>query len=559
MKRFAVSILLLAFALVGSNDLFAQERKGTEVADTKYLIFQVWPAQLGYPGIPPEPGRLSLSKAQMEGFVLDLVKAIGTRGDDRHKLGFAVGPFSFDVPDDETRQFIRDAFAVARENDLAVALHIDDSMSWGKRKDLLSNPDNIETADWKQIPNKARSLAWGPKPTEFPPQMCYNARAIVAAAKDRAGLMGAEIKRELAVLKSAGKEHLFAGVIAGSETQISPEFGTNRPLGFRALAHRGFGEHKPPKDVDAERVSVVKEWMELWANALHGAGTPRERIYCHIAFTDQGLRKADVKESYAEKVAFALPEVAFSSAYRPGFSTYPEGRTFKEIYAVLEKHGSSGWISAEGTNVSPTSMPGELTMETYLGRVFNHGGVLVNIFSWGIGGEAQRKVNFFRLATENPKALAAYGKFLRGEKLVESGTSFSEAFHAKMQRIQFELPGWIKKTERQADVMPRLQKVIALTKEKKWQEADKQADELLNLMNKDRPKENKSDAPPLQERLPAKIHRIQKELRAWTQKADDKEKVAATVLMKKLDEQLKAKDFEEAEKTADSVLKMIGM
>ena len=59
----------------------------------------------------------------------------------------------------------------------------------------------------------------------------------------------------------------------------------------------------------------------------------------------------------AEKVQFALPEVAFSSAYRPGFSTYPEGATFKEIYAVLAQHGSPGWISAEGTNVSPPECP----------------------------------------------------------------------------------------------------------------------------------------------------------------------------------------------------------
>ena len=101
------------------------------------------------------------------------------------------------------------------------------------------------------------------------------------------------------------------------------------------------------------------------------------------------------------------------------FPPIPEGRTFKEIYAALAAHGSPGWISAEGTNVSPTSMPGEPTMETYLGRIFNHGGVMVNVFSWGIGGEAMRN-NFFRRATENPEALAAYAKFLRGEKLVES-------------------------------------------------------------------------------------------------------------------------------------------
>ena len=125
------------------------------------------------------------------------------------------------------------------------------------------------------------------------------------------------------------------------------------------------------------------------------------------------------------KVNFALPEVAFSSAYRPGFSTYPEGATFKEIYAVLAKHGTPGWISAEGVNVSPTSMPGEPTMETYLGRMFNHGAVMVNVFSWGIGGEAMRD-NFFRQATENPEALAAYAKFLRHETLVETAaTGFS--------------------------------------------------------------------------------------------------------------------------------------
>src|SRR5262249_6120844 len=146
--------------------------------------------------------------------------------------------------------------------------------------------------------------------------------------------------------------------------------------------------------------------------------------------------------------------------------------------------GSPGWISAEGTNVSPTSMPGEPTMETYLGRIFNHGGVMANVFSWGIGGESQRKTNFFRLATENPEALAAYAKFLRGEKLVESAaTGFSSAaFQAKMRRIQAELPPWVQKSGQQAKVMPLVQKLQALIKEKKWQEADRTADEVLRLM-----------------------------------------------------------------------------
>jgi dihydroneopterin aldolase len=522
--------------------------------ETQYLVFQVWPAQPGYPGIPPLPCRHSLSREQMAGFAQGLIKAIGTTGDARHKLGFAVGPFSFDVPDDETRQWIRDAFAVARENDVAVAIHIDDSMSWGQRKDLLSNPDNIETADWHQVPNAARSLHWGHTPTKFPPQMCYNAPEIVAAAKARAGLIGAELKRELEVLKAQGKEHLFAAVIAGSETQIGEEFGTSRPLGFRALAHRGFSEKHPPKDLDAERASVVQEWIELWCNALHAAGTPREKIFCHLALA-QGLRADIAKESRAERAHFAPIEMAFNAAFHPGFSTYPEGQTFEEIYAVLVAHGSPGWMSAEGTNVSPGGMPGEPTMETYLGRMFNHGGVLVNVFSWGIGGEAQRN-NFFRRATGNPECLAAYAKFLRGEQLVESQGFSGPGFQRKMRRIQAELPSWIQKTGRQAEAMPLMHTVKALIKEKKWQEADKAADEVLALMKSDSQAEAKISLP-LSERLPPKIHRIQQELPGWLEKADADKKDKATALMQKLKEYLEAKNFEDVEKVADEILKLL--
>jgi hypothetical protein len=438
----------------------------------------------GYPGIPPLPGHLTLSKPQMADFVHDIVRAIGTTGDAGNKLGFAIGPLCFDMSDDEIRQFIRDAFAVARENDVAVALHIDDSMSWGRRKDLLSNPDNIETADWSQIPSKGRRLDWGPDPTQFPPPMSYNAPAVVAAAKGRAGLIGAEIKRELDVLKSLGKEYLFAGVIAGSETQMGRDFETGRPLGFRALARRGFSREHPPRDIDAERVSVVREWMELWGNSLFAAGTPREKIFCHIAFTDQGLRKPAAGESYAQKVGFAPPEVAFSPAYRPGFSTYPEGRTFPEIYTILEQHGAPGWISAEGTNVSPTGMPGEPAMETYLAKLFNRGALLVNVFSWGIGGNSMRG-NFFRRATEGPEALSAYARFLRHERLVEATSGFSpEAFQSKMRRIQTELPAWAEKSGQQAQVLPLTQKLNTLLKEKKFAEADTVADQLLSLISK---------------------------------------------------------------------------
>lgn len=456
--------------------------------ETRYLTFQVMTGLPGYAGPPPRPGRFSLDKGQMEAFVREIVHAIGTTGDARDKLAFAVGPLCLDMPDDETRQFIREAFAVARDNDVAVAFHIDDSMVWGHRKDLLSNPDNIETAGWDEKPSTGRRADWGPEPTRFPPQMCFNSPAIVEAVKARGGLIGDQIRREVQALEAQGKGHLFAGAIAGWETQIGRDFDTGRPLGFRALSHRGFSASHPPKDADRERVEVVHEFIRLWAGSLHGGGVAKDRVFCHIAFTDQGLRQPDAKESYAVKVNFAVPEVAFDPSYRPGFSTYPEGETFQAIYDIVGKHGNPGWISAEGANVSPTSMPGEPTMETYLARMFNHGAVMVNIFAWGIGGEAMKE-NFFRRAAENPEALAAYAKFLRHEKLVVSPpTGFSpRAFRAKMQRIQAELPGWVQKSGRQAEAMPLVQKLEGLLRERKWLEADHAADELLSLIGGKKP------------------------------------------------------------------------
>jgi hypothetical protein len=239
MKSLTACTILLLLPSVGLTQPAPQN-------ETRYLAFQVQTGIDGFGGPHPEPGRVSLSKTQIEEFVRSLTKAIGTTGDARNKLAFAIGPLCFDMPDDETRLFIRDAFAVAREKDVAVVLHIDDSMAWGRREDLISNPANLDTADWRQAPNTGRRLDWGPKPTKFPPQMCFNAPAVIAAVKDRGALIGVETKKQVDALRAAGKEHLFGGIIAGWETRIGRDFETDLPLGFRALSYRGFSESKPP-------------------------------------------------------------------------------------------------------------------------------------------------------------------------------------------------------------------------------------------------------------------------------------------------------------------------
>jgi hypothetical protein len=59
-----------------------------------------------------------------------------------------------------------------------------------------------------------------------------------------------------------------------------------------------------------------------------------------------------------------------------------------------------------------------MVLEQYLGGVFDHGGVMVDIFGWG-GRNADGTLSPFAQADEAPSSIAADKKFLRGEVLSE--------------------------------------------------------------------------------------------------------------------------------------------
>jgi hypothetical protein len=329
--------------------------------------------------------------------------------------------------------------------------------------------------------------------------MCFNSKVIQREVRQRSALLGKAIQAGVNRLQQLRRPELFAGVIAGSETQIGRDFKTGKYLGYRALLNRGFSREHPPRDMDLEREKVVQEFIELWTKGLAEAGVSRQKIYSHTAlFSRRAFKIGDNQDttgarveraSYSQHNHFAPPSVAFGNHHRPGFSTYPHPGNFDDIYEELTKHRQVGWASCEGTNLQLGSGPGQsgMNMETYLAKMFNHGGTLVNIFSWGIGGEANKNMSF-RVVTEGEEALQAYRKFLKGEPLIEAQT----------------------------------------------------------------------EAVTLLERLPPKIHKIQKELPAWIQRPAASNQDQATTLMQKMQEQLKAKNFEEAEKTADSILEMMG-
>ena len=496
-------LLALAASMLAA---FAAESQSTKPdRETRYLAFQIFTTYSSDPKdaqalangmrVPLTPGT-----AALRDYVLDIKQRIGIIGDRQTRLAVMLGPLTFDQTDAEITQFIERSFDLALETDIAVGFHIDDCILWSGRKDLWSDPKNVEALDWDGTPCTGRQLNYSKTPMKVAPQMCFNSKAVQREVRLRAALIGKAIAAGVKKLEQLKRPEMFVGVISGWETQMGSDSKTGKYLGYRALLNRGFSRDHPPQDQALELEAVTQEFIDLWTTGLAEAGVPSQKIYSHIAFLSHrafGMgdnkqityMKPDKGAAYSQHNHYTPPSAAFGKGFRPGFSTYPQPGLFEDIYAELTLHKQVGWASSEGTNMQPGTGPGQtgMNMETYLAKMFNHGATLTTIFSWGIGGERMKNMNY-RLCTEGEEELKAYRKFLRGEPLIEGVTVAG-----------------------------------------------------------------------LQERLPIKVHKIQAEFPAWMQKADFDNKSKGMALMQKLQKQAKGRDPQALEQTADAILKLMGV
>ena len=457
---FAAGLLLLGMA------------NGQTDKEGRYLGFQIFTYGANPKNASMGEGKDAVAKFPERGVLRDYIEdikgRIGTVGKPLTRLAVVLGPISFDHEDAEVTRFIAMAFGLALETDIAVGFHIDDSMFWGQRKDLVSDRNNVETIDWDGTPCTGRRLDWGLTPSRAAPQMCFNSKAVQNEVRRRSALIGKAIHAGVEELRQRKRPELFAGVIAGWETMLGQDFATGQRTGYRALVNRGFTREHPPADLDLEREKVVQEFIEHWTTGLAEAGVAPQKTYSHTAVPGW---------------------VAFGKDHRAGFSTYPKPGLFEDIYNELAKHQQAGWASSEGTNMQPGTGPGQtgMNMETYLAKMFNHGAALVNVYSWGIGGEANKSLGF-RVVTESEEALGAYRKFLKGEPLVEAKTesSYMDRLPPKIQRIQRELPAWLEKGGNQEKAAALMQQLKENLGARNFEEAEKTADSILKMMA-DRP------------------------------------------------------------------------
>ncbi len=392
-------------------------------AHLKYLLFYLSGAN---PEVPLGHPATVESRDQIASSVERVVRTIGRVGDHVHtQLGFSVGPLMFDLTDDQMRRLIADAFAVAEETNVAVAFHIDDLMFWNRRRDLWSDPTNVEWIDWQGTTVPHRLIEWvgGGAPVLAPP-MCYNSPAIKAEASRVAQVIGREVRRGIDHLRRVGKSYLFAGVMAGWETRLQDQFGKNGEHYYAiycSLHNLGFSAQNPPKNMDRALYDVVDDWIVLWARNLEAAGVPRHAIYTHIAFPGYPSPVAPFSNQIGHRFRDSVPFVtAFNRYSRPGFSVYGAEK-FLELYHVLARYPATPWAVSEGTNVNLSqgflgrARATSHDMEQYLGRAFNHGAVFVNLY----GAFTKPHDSPFARAGESAEAVTAYRKFLSGVRLAD--------------------------------------------------------------------------------------------------------------------------------------------
>ena len=179
--------------------------------------------------------------------------------------------------------------------------------------------------------------------------------------------------------------------------------------------------------------------------------------------------------------------IVFNPYARPGWTTYPLGTLangFQPLYDELAKHGDPAWGSVEANNVAFTN-PNAPGWERYLAWHYNHGAKLVLI---NVGAADQSIMANLTKGAFGDEAVAAYRKFLRGEKLTEAPASNTAAMppvdlQEKVHKVQAALPLWLQE-HGPAQVQDNATKLSQSLDEQRFGDAMAAAEALLKTMGK---------------------------------------------------------------------------
>jgi len=430
--------------------------------------------------------------------VSDLRKSLGGQEHTRaHLLGFGL-PCSTFVQEKRAAANIHNAFTFAREHDLALMLHFDFHVDWSNRPDLWNgfdpnkpgySPDNlrnIEWFGWDGPPARARYLNWGETQKMAPP-MCFTSKAVRAEwTRLIRTVICPALRKELSALEREGKGDLFAGILVGSEPTfdnyshtdpetakwVAADGAPTGQLGYRALLDRGYSRERPPADIHQALGEIIQDTVAFWCKTFVQGGLPARKLYPHVP------------AGASMETTSAPVEAAFNPYSRPAWSTYPVGplkQDFRLLYNVLTSHGSPPWGGVEANAGFPGTL---IDWESYLAWHYNHGAVLVGINTGATGTELPVQLVKSAFSSE---AIAAYRKFLHGEKLQEKPISADHPemrIRRKMETLQAGFRSWQKAGRDPAPIGKFVEERLpALLQANKLDEAEKLIDEAIKRID----------------------------------------------------------------------------
>jgi len=431
-------ILAVLLAVIGFSATAPSSANATCSAnnanDIEYLIF--WPP---LPGATPE----GLAES-----IRALPAKFGTTGDGQtRQLGFGAFIPIFVSDESIIARAIKPMFELAKQTNVAVHFNVDDHIIWDERPDLWNwydpakrgynpgNRKNVEWYDWEGTPNTRRYFTPAGAPSQSP-HMCYNSPAIQKEiSRIVSQIVGPTLRQEINKLKQENKQYLFAGITVGAEAgfddySMVPELSQitsntdpmlvqaaimmaedNAPhsrVGYCALTNAGYSQTNPPADINQALADVNQKFIGFWDKLFFGAGIPCSRLYTHVA--------ASPPQDDNNNAPIGI---VFNPYVRPGWTTYPIGTLengFQPLYDELAEYGNPAWGGVEANATFPNPNAPVPSWEEYLAWHYNHGAKLVGI---NIGASDQSLMSTLNKGAFSDEALAAYKKFLRGEKLIE--------------------------------------------------------------------------------------------------------------------------------------------
>ena len=440
MRKFLATLLAVVCLLAWSKACVASGTCSTnDPNDIEYLIF--WP--------PIPVGNLPDVKG-----IDSFAATLGTTGNgETRQLGVGDGIPVWAGDESQIPQRIKLRFDIAKQTNTAVHFNVDDHIGWDNRPDLWNwydsskrgyNPDNgknVEWYDWEGSPNKRRYFTPDGIPSQTP-HMCYNSPAIQKEiSRIISQVVGPALSKEIGKLKQENKEYLFAGITVGAEagfddnsvvsrlsqiprsanleqlalakmlrqaaTLMDEDKAPHGRLGYCSLTNAGYSKTNQPKDINQALADINQKFIEFWNKQFVDAGIPCFKLYTHVG--------ADPPQDDNNNAPI---NIVFNPYARPGWTTYPLGtlaNRFQPLYDELAKHGNPAWGGVEANNaafITPSS-PG---WEEYLAWHYNHGAKLVGI---NVGASDQSIMSNLSKGASDDEAMAAYRKFLKGEKLIE--------------------------------------------------------------------------------------------------------------------------------------------